>query len=936
MRAISLFVLMTVLGSAAPAQPTTLVEWRFDRPNDLDGWTQSNHVRDLRVEQGALQGRIMDWDPFVRSPQFEITATPYQRVELRMKSDCGGAGELYWTGTTESPYGGFSPEKRTSFQIIGDGAWHEYQIDPFWQNERKIILLRLDFARPEESDYGKKSFAVDSIRIVDLGQPEVFTGEAAWDFTRGALGWHASLGASVQPTSEGLRFASGPSAASALRSGALRCPIGDNFWVHVEMQVDAGTAGYMQWVSSEHAGLQSARFPVRADGRFHIYNVDMSGHRPWSGDALLLALQPSNASGATAVVRRIALGPDPQGGPQAECTYLGLEDAVCRAGRPAHLVLHLTNRGGTATAAGQVRIGELSMPDGVAVTDDSDWRALPALDPFLPATHRVRVQAETATEGEVAVRLTGSGAPAEPLTGTIRFLEPLDLPHADYVPPPQPAESDYDVGAFYFPGWDSPARWEPIRTHAPHRKPVLGWYDEGNPECVDWQIKWAVEHGITFFLVDWYWSAGQRQLEHWLEAYQQARYRSYLPWAVMWANHNRPGTHSEQDMRDVAEFWVEHYFGMPEYLRWDGKPVVMIWSPENIRRDLGGEDGGKRALEIARQVAREAGYDGIYFIAMKWPEASTDPAIVRRLADDGYDMTSIYHYMHHGGRAEDPTHFPFELVAQSSAEHWRSWHQAGILPFLPNLATGWDSRPWHGDGATVIHGRSVELFRAICEDAKRFADETGIKRMALAPLNEWGEGSYIEPNQEFGFGMYEALRDVFCQPPAGGWPMNITPADVALGPYDFPEQNQEPLVAWMFETDSEGWGPLMGVTELRHADGAIHFQTTSNDPAIHAVLYGADARKHRFVRIRMKIDTGQPRDRAQLFWSTTTSPVSEANSVRFDPVADGQYHDYVIPVHENRRWSGRIATLRFDPCNHPGAGISVAEVRLTEHADRDP
>jgi len=31
---------------------------------------------------------------------------------------------------------------------------------------------------------------------------------------------------------------------------------------------------------------------------------------------------------------------------------------------------------------------------------------------------------------------------------------------------------------------------------------VLGWYREGDPELADWQIKWAVEHGITFFAYD--------------------------------------------------------------------------------------------------------------------------------------------------------------------------------------------------------------------------------------------------------------------------------------------------------------------------------------------------------------------------------------------------------------------------------------------------
>ena len=36
-------------------------------------------------------------------------------------------------------------------------------------------------------------------------------------------------------------------------------------------------------------------------------------------------------------------------------------------------------------------------------------------------------------------------------------------------------KSDYEIGAFYFPGWPSAARWEPIERVAPERKPVWMW-----------------------------------------------------------------------------------------------------------------------------------------------------------------------------------------------------------------------------------------------------------------------------------------------------------------------------------------------------------------------------------------------------------------------------------------------------------------------------
>ena len=65
--------------------------------------------------------------------------------------------------------------------------------------------------------------------------------------------------------------------------------------------------------------------------------------------------------------------------------------------------------------------------------------------------------------------------------------------------------------------------------------------------------------------------------------------------------------------------------------------------------------------------------------------------------------------------------------------------------------------------------------------------------VCLGPLNEWGEGSYAEPNGEFGFGMYEAVRDVFGVKPEGGWPTNYVPADIGRGPYPVEDEDGGPV-----------------------------------------------------------------------------------------------------------------------------------------------
>ena len=49
-----------------------------------------------------------------------------------------------------------------------------------------------------------------------------------------------------------------------------------------------------------------------------------------------------------------------------------------------------------------------------------------------------------------------------------------------------------------FPGWPTLEKWN-VLDAVPERMPLLGYYREGDPSVMDWQIKWAVEHGIAFF-----------------------------------------------------------------------------------------------------------------------------------------------------------------------------------------------------------------------------------------------------------------------------------------------------------------------------------------------------------------------------------------------------------------------------------------------------
>lgn len=898
------------------ATERTLGEWDFSEAGALKGWQANTHISDLVVTNGTMHFRTVGSDPiFELTTPLQVPASPRQFLEVRLRASHDGVAEWFWSNTREGRYGGFSQDKTTRFHVRGDGDWHAWRVFPFWHAEGRIVRLRFDL-------FDGAEFDLDWIRIGEITADAAVV-PAHFVFTNTVAGWVSADGVEVEATDAGLDLR-----VTAADGFVLAPPVDvmaatDSF-VTVEMTVDRGCQGTILFATDAAPGLHRFTFPIEVHGRSFTYNLDLLAAKEWRGRILALGLQPSNEPGARAGIRSLRVAAAPAGPPYLKVKAFTAEDAVLRAGRPARLNAVVANLGATPMTNLSASLGG---PDGLRVVAKPAKDAVPApigFDEEVSLSWTVVVR----EAGELPVRLQVSADNAGPqeVTTTLRATPDLKLAPAGYVPEPVPVRGEVEVGAYYFPGWRSAGQWQPIR-HFPERRPVLGWYREGDPEVADWHIKWAAEHGITFFVYDWYWSQGARQLEHGLhDGYLQARYRHLLKFCLLWANHNPPGTHSHEDCLAVTRHWIANYFHRPEHLRIEGQPVMILFNPGGLTTDLGPE-GAKRAIAAMREECVRAGLPGLYLLA-----CVADAGGARRAVAEGYDAITAYNWaglgMTGGG-----LHAPYETLIAGYQRQWTHLREASPLPMVAPLSGGWDSRPWHGENNLVRYGRTPELFHRHLTEAKEFLaarpPRTPVERFVLVEAwNEWGEGSYIEPHQEFGFGYLDAIREVFTSAPTNH--TDLLPADVALGPYDLPEPSPG-RSEWTFDTGDDDWGNGMYLSNVQVTDGVLTARTGGTDAAFFGPPMQASAGGFRFVELRLKLTPadGQPfADFLQLFWRTSRLSESEATSLRQRVSVDGAWHEYRLPVGDNVRWRGIITRLRLDPCSRAGVEVSLDRVRL--------
>ena len=453
------------------------------------------------------------------------------------------------------------------------------------------------------------------------------------------------------------------------------------------------------------------------------------------------------------------------------------DQPISRAGRPARVAAVLENAG---SAAVEVSASLLLSP-GVRMVG-------PAMGPVVrleEGEERRMVWNIEATEpGSYPLRLEVNAGTARVATAALAmdFLPAVEARKLPYIPEPVPARTKILVGAHHCPLWeaDRPEMWANIVKH-PERTPALGFYAQENPEVSDWETKWASEHGISFFIYCWYRTSQGGAVKTQFgsaihDALFKSRFADKMKFTIMWENQSRgkAGVADERDLfGNLLPYWMTNYFQHPSYLKVDGKPLLFIYRPEFLVQDLGGVENVKRAFERMRAVCREAGFAGLHILG---EYRGLDPKHLTLMKQLGLDYTFAYCWYVHNSPA------PAQAIS-TQMDYIRKTQQLGILPQVVTVSQAWSG--WRDEGS--IWKIPPPEFATLLRQAKDFigtlpSNELGSKMLLLDNWNEWGEGHYLAPYREYGFGYVDAVRKVFSDAPEPH--VDLIPEDVGMGPYD--------------------------------------------------------------------------------------------------------------------------------------------------------
>lgn len=373
---------------------------------------------------------------------------------------------------------------------------------------------------------------------------------------------------------------------------------------------------------------------------------------------------------------------------------------------------------------------------------------------------------------------------------------------AYYLPQFHPIpENDAWWGAG-FTEWTNVAKAKPLfRGHEQPRIPAdLGFYDLRLPETRIAQASLAREAGIEGFCYYHYWFGNGKQLLERPFNEVVSSGEPDFPFCLCWANHSWGGsTWTNATSKVAKKLFVEqtypgdkdneaHFYSLLDafkdkrYIKVDGKPLFVIYDPLSFKdidkfvvqwNDLAKINGLGRFHFVGNLLS--SNFNTMLKKSIKHNNTEND---VKELIDSTLDLGFDAITTDNKYRAQVLskgilfTGFHSFLSKKFNIVRPEVYNQEEINKHIlldlnkeeniyPIILPNWDRTPRSKSDSIYVNstpGVFSKLLKKTIDMVSSKQEEHRI--IFIKSWNEWGEGNYVEPDQQYGHGYLDAIRDV--------------------------------------------------------------------------------------------------------------------------------------------------------------------------------
>ena len=367
---------------------------------------------------------------------------------------------------------------------------------------------------------------------------------------------------------------------------------------------------------------------------------------------------------------------------------------------------------------------------------------------------------------------------------------------------------DVQVATYYFPNWGPvySSEWSILKAAKPRfnghqqpKVPMWGYTNENDPLVMAQKIDAAADNGINAFIFDWYYYdpgssllvdqnnghwEGQKYLSKALEdGFLKATNNSKLKFALLWCNHDLGGVKgavTPATFEGIMDYVIEKYFKHPSYWKIDGCPYFSIYQINTFLETYSNDyNKAAAALELFRSKVKAAGFPDLHLDGVLWGLTGDMNNKITQLT---LNSTTSYVWIHHNSLPN----FPSTDYSKVADTYFKSLEFGGAsngleapaklipVPYHINVSMGWDSSPRCRNATDwmtrrdypygpVIVNNTPYLFKKYLAKAKALtmAKPENERIITINSWNEWGEGSYLEPDMINGMKYLDAIKEVF-------------------------------------------------------------------------------------------------------------------------------------------------------------------------------